>query len=64
MKTTKMKSKYRFSQTKCYIDKNGIKYSYDYKYMGVFHFFVLNANYKLAHFTEAELDLINIQTQN
>jgi hypothetical protein len=64
MKTKTKRSKYRFSQTKSYIDKNGIRYHYDCKYMGIFHFFVLNANYKLAHFNELELDLLNIQLEN
>lgn len=59
MKT--QKSKYRFYQSKSYIDKNGIKYSYDYKYMGVFHFFVFNANYSRAFFTEQQLDELELQ---
>jgi hypothetical protein len=63
-KTKNIRSKYRFSQIKSYVDNNGIRYSYDYKYMGLFHFFVINADYRYASFTEEQLDLINIQIDN
>lgn len=55
------KSKYRFYQSKSYIDKNGIRYSYNYKYRDVFHFFVFNANYSRAFFHEYQLDELQLQ---